>query len=177
MATNRLLIDKRDMKRYVQVTNKNNEEIINQYIRDAQDIDLANLICEQYLSDMRANPSEYKELLKGGTYQYDGITYTNAGLEIVLSNFAYARYLLNGSYNDTAFGLVEKNNPDSNQVSENTRQRLYTFNRQKAMTYWENVKRYLQRTNYKKFNDICKCKQNGKVNSWQLNVISNDGNI
>ncbi len=169
-----LLINKHDIAKYVQITGKRNDDMIEQFIREAQEIDLRNLLCENYYNKLLLNISEFSELLKGGSYVWQDETYLNDGLKKVLVYFAYARYVKRGSYTDTAFGMVTKNNQNSQEVGFKEKKEQYTYYRQMAMTYWENVKKFLVRENYKNYNNICSaCNSSSGVNSWKMNIISN----
>ena len=169
----KLIASKIDIQKYVQISNKRNNAIIEQYMRDAQFIDLQNLMCEEFFTMLVNNPDDFKKLIKGGTYDYNGITYINQGLEVVYAHFVNARYRKFGGEVDTPFGSVTKTDPNSFQNTENMKQRMYTFERQNAMTYWESsVLKFLKRTNYKNYNDICKCNQNkSKMNGFRINII------
>lgn len=169
----KLLVSKIDIAKFVQISNKRNNNIVEQYIRDAQFIDLQNLFCEQYFADILQNPDEFKELIKGCTYEYDGITYINQGLEVVIAHFFYARYKKLGDEVDTPFGNVTKKDNNSYNTNENKKQTMYTFYRQNAVTYWDtSVLKFLQRMNYKNYNDICKYESSRKgMNGFKINVI------
>jgi len=169
----KLLINKNTLRKYVQIAHKRNDDIIEQAIRTAQTIDLPNLLCEEYYSQLITKPEEFQELIQGGEYEVDGVTYINHGLEIVLSYLAYANYKMHGSNVDTPFGTVVKTTDDSDPATKTSKQIAYTLNKQYAMTYLNNVRKFLIRTNYKGYNDICgSCKPN--TVGFRISVIKNE---
>ena len=93
-----------------------------------------------------SEPEDYSELLDGGVYEYDGISYTNYGLKMVLAYYAYARYIMFGSAIDTPFSVVEKLNDNSRPADATSKKTIYTLNRESAQQLWGNVKNYLIRT-------------------------------
>lgn len=113
---------------------------------------------EDLFNDLVLNPDKHSELLYGGNYEVDGITYINVGLNCVLAHYTYARYTMFGSMVDTPFGQVEKVNqgysqPTSNAIKEN----VYKMNQKTAFTYFGSVEKFLNRTNYPMWN-VNRCK-------------------
>ena len=103
---------------------------IDSEINEAQEFDLRPILGDalylDLLTDFEASPSlaTYNELFNGCTYTYSGNTYQHDGLKAMLCYYAYARFLNNSNTNSTAFGVVIKNNNDSEPVSEKTLSRL-----------------------------------------------------
>lgn len=121
---------------------------LEQHIQDAEFMDVKKLLGSDFYYDIQANPTkaEYKTLLDGGRYEFNGITYTNVGLKSVIVHYAYARYVLMGDQIDTPFGYVQKTNPDtSERVPYQMKKAQYEMNRQIAMSKWENVVNYIER--------------------------------
>jgi len=143
-----LLITRNDIAKYRQLSKTPNNDKLNEMILDAQLLDLQPLIGESLYNKLIAAPEEHEELLNGGVYEQDGISYTNYGLKMVLAYFTYARYMMFSSVTDTPFSVVEKLNSDSRPVDASKKKTIYSLNRDAAMQLWENVRNYLLRTNY-----------------------------
>lgn len=146
-----LLITRNDIARYRQVSKTPNDAKLNEMILDAQMLDLQPLIGERLYNKILTSPTEYEALLEGGIYEVDGIGYTSYGLKMVLAYFAYARYMMFSGFIDTPFSVVEKLNPDSMPVDATSKKTIYGLNRDAAFQIWENVKRFLVRTNHPDF--------------------------
>lgn len=146
-----LLITRNDIARYRQVSKTPNDAKLNEMILDAQMLDLQPLIGESLYNKIMAAPEAYEALLEGGIYEVDGIGYTNYGLKMVLAYFAYARYMMFSGFTDTPFSVVEKLSPDSRPVDAASKKTIYSLNREAAFQIWENVKRFLVRTNHPDF--------------------------
>lgn len=123
---------------------------INQFIEDAQIVDLQELIGEKLYTDIVSDPSKtddgsYPNLLDGGTYTYSGNTFTNPGLKAVLIDFAYARYRFFGNDTDGPFGVIEKRTQDGNNTSVARNREVYGSIRKVAFSKWCMVRDYLDR--------------------------------
>jgi len=142
-----LLINRVDISTKVQISNSVFDDTINQYIEQAQFLDLQDLLGVNFYNDLLRNSTDanYLNLLNELEYNYKGKIYTNVGLKIPLIYYSYARYVKFGSVQDTPFGLVEKTNDFSNKVSSNVKQEIYKQNQQIAFKYWRNVEVYLDR--------------------------------
>lgn len=143
-----LLISRSDLAQYKQMAKTTFDDKLNEQIRDAQLLDLQPLIGESLFNSILAAPETHAELLEGGVYEHDGISYQNYGLKMVLAYFAYARYAMFASVTDTPFSMVEKLNDNSRPAEPLAKKTLYTMNRDAAMQLWGNVKNYLTRTGY-----------------------------
>ena len=141
------LINRADIQVYRQVSNSTYDDVLNQHILDAQFVDLQDLMGMDFYNDLVRNSATVANaaLLDGGTYTYNGITYTNVGLKAVLSHYAYARYIMFGSQTDTPFGFAEKSTQESNSVSDTGKKTMFKMNQQTAYKYWENVSAFLNR--------------------------------
>ena len=136
-----------DIRQHKQISESAYEDTLNQHIKEAQFLDVQELLGANMYNDLLRNLDDvkYTALLDGGEYTYQSDTYSNVGLKTVLVHFAYARYIKFGSFTDTAFSLVEKTEENSTPVSESTKQVIYKNNQQIAHKYWANVKAYLDR--------------------------------
>lgn len=159
-----LLISKSDIQKYRQLSNTSYDDKLNEMILDAQIIDVRPLLGEKLYNKIIADADSYTELLEGGTYQYQGNTYNNYGLKMVLSYYAYARYTMFGSSIDTSFALVEKLNDTSKPTDYAQKKALWHNSNQAAFSIWENVREYLIRTKNTDFTGNCQTKNNGGFN-------------
>ena len=154
------LITRSDIARYKQISKTPYDDKLHEQILDAQLLDLQPLIGESFFNKILSAPEDYADLLEGCIYEHDGISYTNYGLSMVLTYFAYARYMMFSSAIDTPFSVVEKLNDNSRPVEASAKKTVYTLNREAAVQVWENVKNYLTRTTHPDYK-TCKTKQGG----------------
>jgi hypothetical protein len=140
------LITRSDIARYKQIAKTPHDDKLNEQIIDAQLLDVQPLLGESLFNKIMAAPSAYADILDGGIYEHDGISYTNYGLKMVLAYFTHARYVMFSSAIDTPFSVVEKLNDNSRPVDAAAKKTLYTLNREAAQQVWDNVKNYLVRT-------------------------------
>lgn len=152
------LLTRSDIARYRQIAKTSNDDKLNEMILDAQLLDLQPLLGERLFNEIMDKPDGHTELLNGSIYEHNGISYSNYGLKMVLSYFAYARYLMFGSVTDTPFSVVEKLNSDSRPVEASAKKTMYQLNRDAALQIWNNVNNYLIRTNHPGFT---KCNSRG----------------
>lgn len=141
------LITKTDIAQYREISRSVKDDKINPFIDDAEFQDLRPLLGDKFYSDLVANSEDenYANLLDEFEYTYDGVTYKNPGLKKVLSFYAYSRYILFGSFTDTAFGFVQKSNQDSTPVGDAQKRNIYTQERNTAFNYWLEVVKFLNR--------------------------------
>lgn len=153
------LVTRADIALFKQISKSVYDDVLNSYISDAQFTDVQPLMGSDFYFDMIENSTDanYQTLLDGGIYQYQGVDYTSVGLKAVISHFAYARYIMFGSQTDTPFGLTEKTNENSFNVSVSGKKTIYKMNQQMAQGYWENVEQFLLRNpdDYPKWNNSC----------------------
>jgi hypothetical protein len=144
-----------DVSLYKQISKTVHDDIFNSIMIESQIQDIAPLLGENLFNDINNNIANYNDLLNGGTYTYNGITYTNYGLKAVLSYYFYARYQMFGNVIDTPFSIVEKlEGAESRPTSEKTKQALYQMNRDSAFNVWRSVENYLIRTNNELYNIV-----------------------
>ena len=142
-----LLINRTDIAEYRQISKSVPDKVLNQFIQDAQFVDIQKLLGRDFYNDLIRNYTDdnYQTLLNGGDYTYQSVTYTNVGLKTVIVHYAYARYVLEGSQIDTPFGAVLKLNPDSQPTSDGNKKTKAKSNQQTGFNYWENVMDFLDR--------------------------------
>lgn len=162
------LITRTDIALFKQISKTVYDDVLNSYISDAQFTDVQPLMGSDFYFDMIDNSTDpnYTDLLDGGIYSYKGEDFTNVGLKSVISHFAYARYIMFGSSLDTPFGLVEKTNENSFNVSVSGKQTIYKMNQQMAQGYWQNVEQFILRnaSDYPKWkNDCVQRKRNFRI--------------
>lgn len=150
------LITRNEIAKYRQISKSPNDAKLNEMILDAQMLDLQPLIGESLYNKILSSPEDYNDLLEGGSYEADGIDYTNYGLKMVLAYFAYARHIMFSSVTDTAYSVVEKLNDNSRPADVSSKKTIYSLNREAAFQLWENVQHYLIRT---KHPDFIHCKK------------------
>ncbi len=147
------LINRSDIARYKQIAKTPYDDKLHEQILDAQLLDLQPLIGESLFNKILTSPENHTDLLEGCVYEHEGIGYTNYGLSMVLTYFAYARYMMFSSAIDTPFSVVEKLNDNSKPADAALKKTMYTLNRDAAQQVWQNVNNYLIRTahpDYKK---------------------------
>lgn len=167
MAT--YLITRNDIAQYRQISKTPNDDKLKEMILDAQLLDAQPLLGETLYNKIIAAPEDYTELLEGGQYQYNDVTYTNNGLKMVLCYFAFARNILLGSAIDTPHSVVQKLNEGTSQpVDYQTKKSIYGINRDAAFQLWDNVHNYLIRTNNP---DYRHCNTAAQVRSFRLTKI------
>lgn len=157
-----MLIDKIEIAKHREISNNVRDNKINPYIEDAQRLDLKPLLGEKLYNAIVKTPTDHTLLLDGGEYEYEGETYDHPGLKKVLSIYAYARYVMFGSYTDTAFGFVEKSNQDSKSVGDGHKRTLFTQNQNTASAYFQEVALYMNRKDISLWRDLnCEVKSSG----------------
>lgn len=155
------LVNLQDIQQFKQVSNSTHTETLDAIIIDAQIQDISSLLGERLFNDIINNVGNYTNLLDGGTYEYNGITYSNYGLKAVISYYVYARYVYYGSNIDNTFSFTEKlSGSDSRPSSEKTKKDLYILNRDSAYKMWGSVQNYLIRTDNELFKTTCIRKNN-----------------
>lgn len=99
----------RDMSNHI------DEDRINTYIRESEDIDIKSALGGALFLDLKEHPEKYELLLNGGTYtDRCGEIHSFSGLKRALAYYTYARLVKNADGNLTRFGFVEKGNEYSN---------------------------------------------------------------
>lgn len=145
-----LLITISDFAGYPAISsNTNVVKKLNPYIGEAQVLDLLPILGQELywdlIADFEASPSlvNYSDLFNGSEYTINGVTYKHQGLKPALCYFTYARYRMNANEEETASGLVTKNNPYSEPASEKSISRRVDQARSAAFAYMEPVIKFL----------------------------------
>lgn len=156
------------VQQFKQVSNSINTAKFNETVLQAQMTELYPLLGEELYYDLMNNIGDYTDLLTGGIYTYQGITYTNVGLESVISHYWYAYHSFYGDQIDTAMGIREKlNNDVSKQVDTSMKKTMFELNCRYAYNLWLNVERYLIRTN----NPLFRCSAKPKMRNFRISKI------
>lgn len=119
------------------------------YIKEAQELDLLPILGQEFywalIADFDGSPSlaTYDDLFNGSSYTLSGHTYKHQGIKLALCYYAYARYRMNANEEETATGIVTKNNPYSEPASEKTIARRVDQARSAAFAYMEPVIKFL----------------------------------
>jgi len=105
-----LIINKNDFAGIRNISVNASDDIVNEHIRNAQISKFVDYIGQELLTRIVNNLTapEIVNILDEKDYTYKGKNYTSSGLKTVLVNLSYARYVLNGSDNDTPYGFVKK---------------------------------------------------------------------
>ena len=105
---------------YRNISKKIDTSKVNECIKLAQNIDLFDVLGDFYF-DLIVNlsASTYQDLLSGSTFQIDGKNLIHEGLDSLLADYTYARYIYLINTNHTPFGLQSKYTDDSNPVDRN----------------------------------------------------------
>ena len=169
-----LLIDREDFATYNRAISQSeyNKGNLNQYILDAQFVDLKGLLGSEFYEDIIRNSTSemYNDLIDGSVYEYKGKTYTNYGLKSVLVYYSYARYVLNSANVDTPFGMVQKNNVNSTATSYQEKKSIFKMNQQIGYEYFKTVFDFLERNSkdFPLWKDDC---QYSKTNTFRISKI------
>lgn len=145
-----LLTTKDRVSELLQLAIGYSEKQFNVYIREAQDFDLKELLCDSYYYSLLVAPTSdaNEKVLKPLKYTYDTdkVSY-HKGLELVIAYFAYARFALRSSTVSTSHGFVTKETPHSSPIDFSEKKDLYRENRQKANMVFSEVALYMEREN------------------------------
>lgn len=119
------------------------------YVGEAQQFDLKEVMGSAFyldlVKDFEGSPQlqKYSDLWNGSEWICNGKTYRHEGLKTVLIYFSYSRYILNSSQQETAFGIVLKQEQNSEYVSEKTILRKADNAKSGAFAYMDDVIRFL----------------------------------
>ena len=142
-----LLINKNLIASYLQVAIGVSDSEVNTFIRETQEIDFREKVCEDFYHDVLSNRTApgYQLLFKGGEYAYDGKTYYNPGLNKILAYWAYARLIERSNKVSTTHGVVRKTSPASEPLTQSELDRSARLYRHDADMYWQDFKKYMDR--------------------------------
>lgn len=118
---------------------------IETYIKEAEVIDLQDVLGSKLYYDFKANLSvtKYDELLNGKDYAVDGVTITYDGLIPMLSYFALARFTPNSGNFNSATGYVKKKTDYSEPISAGEIAAMVSELRSIALAYKEKVRAFI----------------------------------
>lgn len=129
--------------------NTDTDKKVNPFILEAQEFSIRPFLSDEFYEELitqikSGTPSaEYDDLFNGSKWVSGSKTYTNPGLKVVLVYYAYSRYLNRANTNSTAFGMVEKNNPDSTPITDKRLGSLISQAESGAQAYENRVKEFL----------------------------------
>jgi hypothetical protein len=122
------------------------------FIREAQTLDLQPLLgyklLKELIEDYEASPSLntaiYSNLYNGVEYDCGGnATYYCEGVAIFLAYATYYRIIRENSFNVTAFGVVQKNDQNSEPLSDERLSGLISMVKEKVDYYRKSIKDFL----------------------------------
>lgn len=134
------------LKSYIDLGKKVDEDKINPILKQAQDVDLRDYLGMQFYFDVIANVDNenYQLLLSGGTFEHKGVTYYQEGLQAMLADLFMARYVLRINTNITPFGATTKLSTDSEPTDRGTLKDISQMHKEAAGSKWEIIKLYLE---------------------------------
>lgn len=145
------IITREEVQKYKQISSSNKNDKFNQIILEAQIQDVRTLLGERLfnavLKDVQdtgdTNGTIYTDLLNGGEYLSNDVTYYHAGIKAVLANYVYGRYIMWGDVVDNPFGATIKLNNNSKPVDYATKKSFYSENKSLAFNIWTGVRKFL----------------------------------
>jgi len=148
----RLLINRKDIEVYRDISYSMDQRELDTYIREAQIQDLQPLLNPYLYADFinkicdnsSAMYQDYQRLLNGVEYQDNtGQWLIYYGIKPMLVYFTYARILQKSSVKATRTGMVVKTTEESNPADGNTVMHLVTDARSLGVSYQDQVKKFL----------------------------------
>lgn len=170
-----LLITKTIVAQKLQVAIGYDTNEFNVFISEAQTLDFKPKVCEEFYFELleKRNQPNWKKLIDGGEYLYNGRTYLFRGLADVLSYLSYARFILKSNNVSTSHGFVTKISPHSEPLSLEEKRNYYYKYQQDAFSIFEETKNYISRSGlYTSFFDCHSCGSgNGTGTGFTTKVI------
>jgi len=141
-----LLININDIAKYRQMSKGIATDKVDQFIREAQEVDFGGIVSAKFYNDIVKNwqNTNYQELLTGAEYVYEDYDYRFEGLKAVLAYFAYGRILTFGNSSAMPHDFVQKTNEWSDPISTAQRRDMRDECRQIARKYWDDCLHYLK---------------------------------
>jgi hypothetical protein len=124
----------------------NNASKYNSIATEIENTILRDLIGVKILQNIQATPtnSNYKLLLQGDSFtDTNGDIIRHRGLNFCLAYWNYEKYIGQSFVYDSFSGFVQKNRPDSENITEGTIKRLQKEVKQIAMSEWQLIDLYL----------------------------------
>lgn len=91
-------------------------DTLDRAIEQAEDFDVKSALGNVFFTEVDSKKTTYTTLLNGGSYTYNGYTYSFKGLNYAIAYFAFARWTKGSNTNATPFGTVIKSSNDSDPV-------------------------------------------------------------
>lgn len=92
-------------------------DTLDRAIEQAEDFDVKSALGNVFFTELDSKKATYATLLNGGSYIYNGYTYSFKGLSYAIAFFALARWTKGSNTNATPFGTVVKSSNDSDPVT------------------------------------------------------------
>ena len=144
------LITLEDIQNYKPLSsNTNADKKVNPFIQEAQEFELRPFMSDEFYAELvtqfKAGPltGVYADLFNGSTWTNGGKTYTNPGIKPMLVYYAYSRYLNRSNTDSTAYGMVNKTNPDSTPLTDKRLASLVSQAESGAKAYENRVRMFL----------------------------------
>jgi hypothetical protein len=143
---NQLLIDKTDFAPFVQIAEYGNDaKRLNPHILNAQNLDCKFVFGNRFWTDIITNPTNYDELLNGGTYQdSDGNDISFSGLKAAIVWYSVARLRVDSNSINSPWGQVQKTSEYSQPVSTTTLNQQIAQAENNGQAYLRDVVEYLK---------------------------------
>lgn len=109
--------------------------------------DLQKYLGTEFYQELKRNTSNYALLLTGGSYDYNGITYTFGGLKSVCAYLLYAKYVRQSYITDTFSGMVAHTGDGFQRLSSAELANQESMYKEIAGTYWDECLAYLRTLN------------------------------
>ena len=140
-----LIITKADIQDYKVISKALSIDKTDEYIREAQEIDLMELVPKLFYFDLvkKFQDAKYQKLIHGDVYTVDGVEIQFNGLKPVLAYFAYSRLAIRGDVVNTPFGFEQKRNEWGDRVSGTEKRDMRDEARQIANSYFVQVVDYI----------------------------------
>jgi len=142
-----LLINKAHVSKILQVAIGYNSDEFDVFIREAQDFDLKPLLLEDFYYELmeKKDQEEWKLLIDGGQYVYNGKPRSFRGLGDVLAYFSYARFYRKSGNVSTSHGLVNKTSPHSVPLTTEEKNNMYYKYKKDANIIFEDFRIFMDR--------------------------------
>lgn len=101
------------------------DSTILRFIREAELNDIRPSLGDSLYLDLKKDPTKYRELLDGGTFEGCGGLRSFVGLKTTLAYYTWARLAKSSLHHLTRFGFVVKNDDYSHQAEWKERQAAY----------------------------------------------------
>jgi len=130
-------------------SNTNTSKKVDPFIQEAQEFELRPFMSDEFYEALVAQfklgftDPLYDDLFNGSTWTNGSKTYTNPGIKPMLVYYSYSRYLNRSNTDSTAYGMVNKTNPDSTPLTDKRLASLVSQSESGAKAYENRVKFFL----------------------------------